>query len=415
MGKDDGGKLSILGFSIDVYSNLTLSLWDSPGLSVENVALNANYQANSGFNVDFGAELKVNEHLIRVSVGYQELRTNNQVDTSNVASKDKGWFVEANYPDDIDLLALVSRLTGLEISSSVSQTELPKMSTPSGGVILKDLNIRLQKDKVGGALYISADTTWKPFKHLEFAATYEGTTGWGFCLAMSLEDELLSLIPIDFIKEIGEYVDFNKTIVALYVNNVNNQKAGLNRKDLPPAPGSGPVPSTSGFGLAVSTQVRLTDKCGLIREWLRKGELDIVGDISAQGVSLGVKIGRVELLKNKATGKYDLEIDGRFDLRANHKGLQVGLIADMRINCPKVTTDVILVEQAGFIVQLADAGIGFQGAVKGTLRNLFEIEGLEARGLSVIGVFSLAESGVPEELGFTGELGLKDMDGIKGR
>ena len=90
MGEDDGGKLNILGFSIVVNSNLSLSLWDSPSLSVENVALNANYQASSGFNFDFGAELKVNEHLIRVSVGYQELRTSDQIENSNGASKDKG-------------------------------------------------------------------------------------------------------------------------------------------------------------------------------------------------------------------------------------------------------------------------------------------------------------------------------------
>ena len=415
MGKSDSGKLSILEFSIDAYSDVSLPLWDSPRLSVENVALDANYEANSGFSFDFGAELKVNEHLIRVAVGYQMLRTSNQTDTSNVASKDKGWFIEAGYPDDIDLLALVSKLVGLEISSNVSQTQLPQMSTPSGGVILKDLKIRLQKDKVGGALYISADTTWKPFKRLEFAATYEGTAGWGFCLTMSLEDKLLSLIPTDFTKDIGEYVEFNDTIVALYVNKVNTQQAGLTRKDLPPAPGSGPVPSTGGLGLAISTHVRLTDKCGLIKTLLGKGELDIIGDISTQGVGLGVKIGKVELLKNGTTGKYDLEIDGRFDLRANKKGLQVGLIADMKINCPKVTTDLIMIEQAGFVVQLIDAGIGFQGAVTGTLRNLFGVEGLEARGLSVRGAFSLAEAGVPEELGFTGEIGLKDMGDFKGR
>jgi hypothetical protein len=433
VGKGVSGKYAIQNFQINVTSDLQLRLWDQPLVQLNSVALDAGYQADKGFNFKFGAKLQINEHILATLVGYNTLQdsgngimsgsgtttaSSTRTVTSSGDNKGLGWFVQATYEGDIDLLAIARKLAGLDVGDKVSRTHLPTMNPGEKGIVIKNLALTLRKGKsAGGAIYLAADTDWSVFKHIEFAATFEAWKGWGFCLSMTLKDNLLALIPLDCAQDFAEYVEVNNTVVALYVGKVDLQRAGLSSsKKLPPSPPSSFTPSSGmQLKLSVSTQFKMTGKFGIIRKWVGKGQLDVVGELGTEGIGLGVKIGQVQLLKNDKTGEYGIEIDGRFDLQANKNGLQVGLIADMKIRSSFISEDLIEVEQTGFVVQLADGGVGFQAAIKGTLRNLFKVSGLEARGLTIKGVFSLAESGVPEELSFIGDIGLATLDNIKGQ
>ncbi len=409
--KGEDGKYGIRDFSINAASDLQLDLWGTA--SLERVSLDAGYNTAKGFNFTFGAELQINEHILFMSLGY-DLLPKGGFNTEDVG--EKGWFITAEYADEIDLLAIAKRLVdSLDIVKSVSDLNMDNLKTDKDrGIVISNLAITLQKAKSGGGIYISADTDWAIFEHIEFAATYYGSSSWGFCLSMELKDNLLSLIPVECVKSFSEWIEVNDTRVAIYVGKVDPEKAGLTDKKLPPRPGSrssGPSSSMQA-GLAVSTTLKMTDKFGVVKKWIKEGELHLEGHISTQSVGMRAKIPRpIQLLEDKATRKHDIEIAGWFNVNADKKGVEVGLSAEMKIRCPRVTKDLIVFD-AGFLINTA-GGVGFDGSLKGPLRDLFGLEGLEARGLSVKGVFSLAEEGVPEELGMTGALSLAGT-GAKG-
>ena len=377
------------------------------------MSLEAGYNTAKGFNFTFGAELQINEHTLFTTMGYDVL-TNGGSNTPDV--DDKGWFITAEYDDEIDLLAIAKRLVdSLDVAKGVSDLNMEEVKTDKDkGIVISNLAITLQKAKSGGGIYISANTDWAIFEHIEFAATYSGSDSWGFCLSMELKDNLLKVVPAECAKSLGEWIEVNDTRVAIYVGKVDPKKAGLTNENLPPSPDSrsaGPS-STMQAGLSVSTTLKMTDKFGVVKKWISEGELQLEGHISTQSVGMRARIPRtIRLLEDKKTGEHGIEIGGWFTVKADKKGVEVGLSADTKIRCPAVTKDLIDFN-AGFLINTA-GGVGFDGSLKGPLRDLFGLEGLEARGLSVKGVFSLAESGVPEELGMTGGLSLADT-GAKG-
>jgi hypothetical protein len=417
VGNGDQGKYTIQSFSITAWSDLQLDLWDKPPVVLDKVTLNAAYSSTTGFNFDFGAQLNINEHVLFTTVSYGTLPYGGISDGDgerNRNAQSSGWSITATYAGDIDLLAIVKRLTLLDIASEVSNMNIRNVdASKDKGITLSNLTLSIQKSKSGGAIYIAADTEWSVFQHIEFAATFYGTGSWGFSLTMELQDDLLSLIPVDFIKEFSDYVKVNDTLVAFYVGKVQPQEAGPTKPRQPPRPGSrsiGPA-STVDLALAVSTKLQMTDKFGVIKEWIGAGELEIDGYISTKSVGLGAKIPKkIQLCRDEDTGKYDIEITGSIAVAAG-PGFEIALNADMDINCPLVTKNLIMFRNTGFVLN-ANGALGFQGKIASTLTDIFGIDGLEASGLSVKALFSLAQSGVPEELSLTGRLSLQGAGGL---
>jgi hypothetical protein len=412
IGNGKSGKYTIQAFSIEAWSDLQLDLWDEPPVKLEQVTLEAGYKSRDGFSFTFGAQLKIDQHSLSTSVSYGVLPyggLSSGAGNSGGMKETKGWLVQATYEGDIDLLAIVKKLTLQDVGGELSSMNVRNLSADKDkGIVIRNLTFSIQKTTSGGAIYISADTDWAVFEHIEFAATFYGPNSWGFSLSMDLKDDLLSLIPVEFIKDFSEYVKVNDTIVALYVGVVQPQEAGPTRKKLQPRPGSRSIGPSSGveLGLAVSTKLKMTDKLGILKSWIDDGELEIEGHISTKSVGLSAKAPKkIRLCQNKDTGKYNIEITGRLGVTAG-PGFEITLSADMDIQCPLVTKDPIKFRNTGFALN-AQGGVGFQGEIEGTLRDIFGLEGLEVRGLSVKALFSVAEPGMPEELMLTGGLTLK--------
>ena len=332
---------------------------------------------------------------------------------------ENGWLIKAEYGDNIDLLAIARRLMGMELADSINDTKMEKLETDkSKGVVISNLVVALQHANSGGSIYISADTEWAVFKHVELAATYSaGISLWGFCLHMALRDDLLSLIPVECVQKFREWIKLNDVAVALYFGKVDTAKAGLTNPKLPPRPGSRRVaPSITSIqaGLAVSATIKLTEKKhGVMSKWVadNKGELQLEGHISTQSIGMSAKIPSEVKLGNKdeRTGVHNFEIAGSFGFDIEGGVIKLGLYATMRIHCPTVTEDIIHVEEAGLTINTT-GGIGIEGRIDGPLRKVFGLEGLEARGLSALGVLSLAEEGLPEQLGLSGALELAETN-----
>jgi len=414
VGKGENGKYGIDEFSISASSDLHLDIWHSVKLRLERVTLQAGYGSQRGFNFTFGSEFYIGEHVLLATMGYDQLPSGGFGDATGqgAGGVEKGWFVKAEYADDIDLLAITKQLMGIEMADSINDTKIEKLKTDKDeGVVISNLVVALQYADSGGGIYISADTEWAVFKHIELAATYSGTNSWGVCLYMALQNNLLSLIPVDCVQKFSEWIEVNEATIALYFGKVDTAKAGLTNPKLPPRPGSRRVAPSSSIqvGLAVSATIKLTEKFGVISKWVAKGELELEGHISTQSVGMSAKIPtEVKLGKmDKKTGIHDVEIAGSFGFDIEKGAIKLGLYATMKIRCPTVTEDIIDVQHAGLTINSA-SGIGIEGRIDGPLKKVFGLEGLEARGLSVIGVFSLAESGLPEELGLSGGLKLAE-------
>jgi hypothetical protein len=419
VGKGENGKYGIDEFSISASSDLHLDIWHSvKQLRLERVTLQAGYGSQRGFNFTFGSEFYIGEHVLLATMGYDQLPSGGFGDATGqgAGGVEKGWVVNAEYADDIDLLAITKQFMDIEMADSINDTKVKNLKTDKDeGVVISNLAVALQYANSGGGIYISADTEWAVFKHIELAATYSGTNSWGVCLYMALQNNLLSLIPFDCAHTFSEWIELNDTTIALYFGKgkVDTAKAGLTNPKLPPRPGSrGVAPSRSiQAGLAVSATIKLTKKFGVISEWVAKGELELEGHISTQSVGMSAKIPTKAKLgkKDEKTGIFDVEIAGSFGFDIEKGAIKLGLYATMKIRCPTVTEDIIDVQHAGLTINSA-SGIGIEGRIDGPLKKVFGLEGLEARGLSVIGVFSLAESGLPEQLGLSGGLKLAETE-----
>ncbi|KAK4464619.1 hypothetical protein QBC42DRAFT_318159 [Cladorrhinum samala] len=406
--KGENGKYGIDEFSVHASSDLHLDIWHSVKLRLERITLQAGYGSETGFAFTFGSEFYIGKHILQATMGYDTLPRGGFADA---AGAEKCWFIQAEYADEIDLLAIAKRLMGTEMADSINGTKIERLKTDKdSGVAISNLAVALQYANSGGSIYISADTEWAVFKRVELAATYSGTSSWGFCLHMALRGNLLLLVPIDCIQTFSEWIEVNDATVALYVGKVNTAKAGLTK--VPPRPGSKSVAPSSSVqtGLAVSATIKLTKKFGVISNWVAEGELELEGHISTQSIGMSAKIPTKVQLGNKdeKTGIYDFEINtGSFGFDIEKGAIKLGLYATIQMSCPTVTEDIINVQNAGLIINSA-GGIGLEGRVDGPLRNLFGLEGLEARGLSVTGVFSLVQSGLPEQLGLSGGIRLAE-------
>ena len=230
---EESGKYGIDEFSISASSDLHLEIWHDKKLRLERVTLQAGYEAQVGFNFNFGSEFYIDEHIILATMGYGRLLSRGffgDVSTTGhqaLGGAENGWLIKAKYGDNIDLLAIARRLMGMELADSINDTKMEKLETDkSKGVVISNLVVALQHANSGGSIYISADTEWAVFKHVELAATYSaGISLWGFCLHMALRDDLLSLIPVECLQKFREWIKLNDVAVALYFGKVNTAKA----------------------------------------------------------------------------------------------------------------------------------------------------------------------------------------------
>ncbi|KAJ4258524.1 hypothetical protein NW757_003092 [Fusarium falciforme] len=77
----------------------------------------------------------------------------------------------------------------------------------------------------------------------------------------------------------------------------------------------------------------------------------------------------------------------------------------MKVRSPAATKDLIDIQRVALLVNEV-SGVGFDTELDGPLRDPFSLEGLEARGLLMKGVFSVAQSGMPDQLSLKGALSL---------
>jgi len=70
---EESGKYGIDEFSISASSDLHLEIWHDKRLRLERVTLQAGYEAQVGFNFNFGSEFYIDEHIILATMGYGRL------------------------------------------------------------------------------------------------------------------------------------------------------------------------------------------------------------------------------------------------------------------------------------------------------------------------------------------------------
>ena len=158
--------------------------------------------------VGFEAQLDIGEHQFLSVVYYGTLsalslvedtkpdsseRKKQALSAANDGSREasKGWQVSAKYVDE-NLLEIAAKLAGIDFKEGLSQFDTDKGKT--NDIMISNLRFRLQSDSSTKRICVSADANWSIFRHIEFA-TILAERAWAFCLAMSLGDDILKLLP----------------------------------------------------------------------------------------------------------------------------------------------------------------------------------------------------------------------------
>jgi hypothetical protein len=425
---NDQGKWGVRDVSFAASSNLQLELWKEPKVVLDSVALAIDYERETGLDLKFAAMLGISDQKFTTTVRYgvlndlvargkpknsQQKPAGGSAGTATATgSTQKGFLVELSYNGEISLFDIAMKLANADLKNGLEKTEMEKLKKQVD-IKIKNLSLKLQKDPTFGSVCIGADVEGTVFKRVDFAATLMGTS-WGFMLALSLQDDLLSFMP-DVIAEASKYLKINNTSIALYVGQVNPTQAGVKNK-LPPRSKSA-RPATQ-IGVAVTTTLKLTKEFGALSnwmtEWIGASQIDIAGEFSTSSFKLAVGLGNFQFLE-QSDGKYTFTIDGNFFFEANSSVLSIGLGANMKIWLPIITPDEIVVDDAALLLELKTLGLGLKGGIDGPLTKLFGIDGFEAYGLEIEGIFSAEQSFAPSVLGMSGGVRFAGAGDLSGR
>ncbi|KAK6342286.1 hypothetical protein TWF718_007689 [Orbilia javanica] len=402
--QNNDSKLSLASIDFSVFSGFSLVLWDEPKVELTNFELVYSYAKDTAIDVTFKSSLQLGTALLSTVLTYDKvISSSDKKDTAGQALVPGTYFtVAASYDQKISLFDIVKSLSGIDLASKFKSAGIDKLKE-FVNIQVWEVELSLAKTPQYSRVAFGADTNWLIFQSIKISATNQA--GWGFSVGFSLKDDVLNLIPI--VKEVlGKFITLTNTEVALFIKD-------LDPLVFPKISGMAMTPSWAkngnGSGLAVSTKLSLnTKELGILGEWIGKAELDILGVITEQSLSLSATIDTLSLFENS------IQVQGSILVSySKTSGTFIGVDGQFSFDIPVVSKQKIK-GQAQFGVNLQDFGLSFKVNIPGPLQDLFDVKGLQASDFVVQAVFPPGQEMVPNHIEFSGKISIQSLNDVKG-